>query len=259
MNELSVLQNFKEVRYEPYPHIMIENALPEKIYNELDASFPETYVRENGSFHSGGTSGDGPNYRYKANPALIDKKMPNIWLDFFEYHTSYKYFCQVLDVFDGAIDLHCPQYKQQLHQEKLGTRGIDKGTPLVTDCQVVIHDPINYPMTSRTPHLDNPAEIYAGLLYMRQKDDVSTGGNFTIHKTNALIPHVNKKLGRMVSNELHAPHSAIPYQSNVFGMFLNIQNSVHSVTPREEAILSRRSINIIGEFARNRMWNIPNR
>ena len=38
--------------------------------------------------------------------------------------------------------------------------------------------------TSRTPHVDNPVEIYAGLLYMRPRTDNSTGGNFYYTQDN---------------------------------------------------------------------------
>ena len=39
---LSVLQNFKETNFflDPFPHIVIENALPEKLYNELSDTYP---------------------------------------------------------------------------------------------------------------------------------------------------------------------------------------------------------------------------
>ena len=39
---LSLLQNFKENNFflDPFPHIVIENALPEKLYNELNDTYP---------------------------------------------------------------------------------------------------------------------------------------------------------------------------------------------------------------------------
>ena len=41
-------------------------------------------------------------------------------------------------------------------------------------------------------------------------------------------------------------------------LFLNTFGAVHSVTPRRDPLVRRRSINIIGQFAgRERMWRIP--
>ena len=39
---LSLLQNFKEDNFslDPFPHIVIENALPEKLYKELADTYP---------------------------------------------------------------------------------------------------------------------------------------------------------------------------------------------------------------------------
>ena len=41
---ISVLQNFNKVENYPFPHICIENALPEDIYNELEETFPEELI-----------------------------------------------------------------------------------------------------------------------------------------------------------------------------------------------------------------------
>ena len=38
---ISVLQNFKQVNKRPWPHIMIENALPQKIHDELLSTLPD--------------------------------------------------------------------------------------------------------------------------------------------------------------------------------------------------------------------------
>ena len=40
MNKLSVLQNLKKVNAKPYPHVIIENALDENIFNELKSKLP---------------------------------------------------------------------------------------------------------------------------------------------------------------------------------------------------------------------------
>ena len=76
---ISVLQNFKKVESYPFPHICIENALPEDIYNELEETFPEQLVCSTEALDKGIT------YRYKSNPALVDNKISNLWKEFFEY------------------------------------------------------------------------------------------------------------------------------------------------------------------------------
>jgi hypothetical protein len=139
----------------------------------------------------------------------------------------------------------------------VSVRDVDTGGHYVADCQFVVHEPVDSSGTSRTPHVDNPVEIYAGLLYMRPRTDNSTGGNFTIHKTTGEIKEVNKSLGRQVDNDLHSPVKTVPYNRNTFCMFLNVKDSVHSVSPRLQPTQRRRSINIIGEFnGTGKMWKV---
>ena len=118
----------------------------------------------------------------------------------------------------------------------------------------VVHEPVDQTGTTRTPHLDNPGEIYAGLLYMKKKNDTSTGGNFVLHETDK-VNKVYNTLGRQVDEKLFNPVKEVEYKANTFCMFLNVNQSVHSVTPRINPTQRRRSINIIGEFNKTgKMW-----
>ena len=98
MKNISVLQKLQTVFTHPYPHICIDDALSEKIYNELEETFPEELVC-NTQPHDGGIT-----YRYKSNLALVDKVIPNIWQDFFAYHTSKDYFTECISAFDPHIE-----------------------------------------------------------------------------------------------------------------------------------------------------------
>ena len=48
MTNLSILQNAGKVYDSPYPHIIIEDALPQTIFDELHSTLPETYVAGKG-------------------------------------------------------------------------------------------------------------------------------------------------------------------------------------------------------------------
>ena len=120
-----------------------------------------------------------------------------------------------------------------------------------------MHEPVDQTGTSPTPHVDNPVEIYAGLLYMKKPEDTAEGGNFTIHRQINEIQQVNKSLGRQVDDNVHEEVVQVPHKQNSFCMFLNVMGSIHSVTPRIQPTERRRSINIIGEFNGNgKMWKV---
>jgi len=250
MSNLSVIQNVKEVYTHPYPYVCVEEALPENLYKELEETFPEELVTST-SPHDGGIT-----YRYKCKEAN-HKPIPAIWQDFFAYHTSPEYFKACLNLFAPVIESNYNQYKNLLDADNITVRDVDNSGQYVTDCQFVVHEPVDQTGTSRTPHVDNPVEIYAGLLYMRKLNDISEGGNFTIHEQTGNIEQVNKSLGRQVEDNIHKPIREVPYKANSFCMFLNVMGSIHSVTPRINPTERRRSINIIGEFNGNgKMWKV---
>jgi hypothetical protein len=248
---LSVLAKAKTYSSLPYPHICIDDALPPAIYDELEASFPEALVCNTPALDGGIT------YRYKSNPVLFDDRVAPIWRDFFYYHTSTEYFRACIKLFEPYLDANYPELLDAASRSNVTIRNIDNSGQFVSDCQFVVHEPIGGDGTSRTPHLDNPIEIYAGLLYMRNPLDNSAGGNFTLHDVHKEIDGLNKERGREVSGEYRNPVIEVPYKRNTFCMFLNVKNSVHSVTPRIHPMLRRRSVNIIGEFNNNgMMWDV---
>lgn len=246
------LQLYTPVREQPFPHIVIEDCLPKAYYDELCNTFPEELVCATNPVDFGIT------YRYKANPALLERKIPDIWLEFFENHTSGKYLQNCIDLFMPYLQKHNKELTSYIVGAPSGVRNVsDHGKPLVTDCQFVVHDPIPETQSTRPAHLDNGVEIYAGLLYMKKPEDESVGGNLTLHKLFNPLTELAKD--RIIPNELHAPIVQVPYKENTFAMFLNVPDSVHSVTPRVNAKEARRSINIIGEFhpqSNKRMWTI---
>jgi len=252
MNALSVIQNATIVETDPYPYVSVEGALPDRLYRELEETFPEALITRTHPLDGGNC------YRYKMKECFEIGQPPAIWQDFFAYHTSPEYFRACAELFSTSIVKHYNEESYELLKTgKITARGVNNSGNFVTDCQFVVHEPIDQTGTSRTPHLDNPVEIYAGLLYMRQPGDTSEGGNFTVHRTTGDITEVNKSLGREIDSGLHVPHREVPYQANNFCMFLNVKESVHGVTPRINPKMRRRSINIIGEFNGNgTMWNV---
>jgi len=222
----------------PYPHVVIENALPQDLYNKLAKDFPVKEMQEKLPLIEGHT------YRYLANDVLNKKTIPvsEEWQTFFETHTSQTYYEKVLDIFKNDMP-----YSENQIRTAIQVRGVDETAgDMVTDTQFVVHNPITTG-TTRTTHIDNPQELYAGLLYFRQATDNSTGGDFEIFDTNEVVG-VHKLKGREVSQDTDKSLvRTVKYQPNTFVMFLNTGKSVHGVTTRQNATVERLSINIIAE------------
>ena len=235
----SLLQKKLTVQADPYPHVVIEDALPWDLYEQLEREWPEQQLLATQP-HDNGIC-----YRLKADSMLRPGLVSEAWRKFTEYHTSVKFYNEVKNVFkDYITDL--PNV-----ENSLSPRGWDKGNDMIgTDCQTVMHSPIDF--SSRTPHIDNPREIYAGLLYMPYPKDDSTGGEFQIHRSVGEIKRVNKNGGREVEVKNQGSIvKSVPYKRNTFVMFCNNSSaSVHSVSKRENATLHRRSVYVIAEYTR---------
>ena len=241
----SLLQKKPTVQTDPYPHVIIEEALPWDLYEALENSFPEGMVMQKHNAYDNGIC-----FRLKADKLLDPTgSVPGVWKEFTRYHTSAEWFNQVNELFR-------PYMPSVLHktftEDDLGARGwADENKNIWTDCQLVMHRPIEE-ITTRTPHIDNPMEMWAGLLYMPCQNDQSTGGEFQIYSTQSSVQKVDKKAGRQIyDSDLGTVIKTIPYKRNTFVMFANNSpNTVHGVSLRQNATLSRRSVNIIGEFKR---------
>ena len=247
----SLLQKKPTVQTDPYPHVIIEDAIPWDLYENLEAEFPEKTLLATDPFDNGIC------YRLKADKLLSLTFESGLWRDFAEYHTSAEWFNEVNELFKPYMPgvLH-----KTFTEDDLGARGwADENKNIWTDCQAVIHKPIEEKST-RTPHIDNPMEMWAGLLYMPYPDDQSTGGEFQIYSTQSSVQKVDKKAGRQIyDSDLGTVVKTIPYKRNTFVMFANNSpNTVHGVSLRQNATLNRRSVNIIGEFKRGyaTMYNV---
>src|SRR5262245_64766979 len=88
---ISVLQRARQenVRLHPFPYLVVQNALPEKIYRELAQSFPSRTLmsipEEKNNFR----------WNYGAKDVAANTSLSTIWRDFIAYHSSGDFFQEV--------------------------------------------------------------------------------------------------------------------------------------------------------------------
>ena len=234
MTNLCVLQNLKKVHHDPWPHLIIENSLPEKIHNELFATLPNARLDRQKAVDKHG----------KLTWLLYElhnEKYPvsNIWKEFILYHTSIEFVHKVFNAFDKPYGEHMVITNRNKPEQK---------SNYYTEFSFVKHPPVNN-VSSRTPHTDNEKEIYAGLLYLKEQNDKSTGGDFCIHRPGSL-----EMQGKLEYTSPGPIVKRCAYKSNNFVMFWNGRNTQHSVNPRQNATHPRWSINMIGRYTGQRNW-----
>tara|TARA_X000000950_G_C13900342_1_gene654632 strand:+ start:984 stop:1745 length:762 start_codon:yes stop_codon:yes gene_type:complete len=238
----SVLQNKKNIKFkfDKFPYIIIDNALPNKLYEELNANFPknEKIIGEN-------TYKENFAYRYNAFSSLKDNEISNEWKEFIKFHTSYEFVEEFYNIFKDSIKKIYKVEKERLfNRDSTGIR-FEKQNHFNLDCQFVINTPTSGDTSVIEPHLDNPVEFYAALLYMKDNDDDSKGGNLTTYSFKDKPSFYGKS--RVRKNKVNLIEE-IEYKQNRLVMFLNSPYSIHGVTKRSKTNFYRKYINIIGEF-----------
>jgi len=238
----NVLQNKNNIQYRSakFPYLIIDDALPINLYNKLNDHFPsykkiigQNDYKENFA------------YRYNANNSLKDPEISNEWKEFIKFHTSYEFLEEFYDVFGGEIKKIYNVEKEKLfNKDSIGVR-FEKKNHFNLDCQFVINTPTSGETSVIEPHLDNPAEFYAALLYMKEDDDNSSGGNLTTYSFKDKPSFYGKS---RVRHEKINLIEEIEYKKNRLVMFLNSPYSLHGVSQRSKTNYYRKYINIIGEY-----------
>jgi len=236
---LSVLQKAEVINWYPYPHIVIPEALPWDLFDELEATFPEKKILKNPMLPP---LGEGQRVDLHTVDAIA--QMDGLWRDFMVYHTSDVFWHEVVGLFHDAINLCHPSIHIEFGEYDQWTcapKG--QGKPVMRmECQPGINTPQSHRGRVRGPHLDNPVELYGGMLYMGDGE----GGNLEIQRLIKLPEYYGKL---EIMDDCVETVATVPYERNMLVMFLNTPISIHAVTPRPPTKECRRMVNIAGELS----------
>ena len=238
-----------ELILDPYPHFIIRDALPSEIYKELADNYPTTAISNDSPY----VLNDRSHTRriYSRNFSKLPQ-ISSLWKDFAHAHTCPEFFHTVVQFFlSSAIEKFYPGLSRRLLAlpvvNRTGSISHDSGACL-TDFQIVANLPVSDYHSSRTPHLDNPQQLYAFLYYMRSSDDESIGGGLNLYKPLPPALSVPHARGRSLDSSLLEHRYTLNYEPNTAILFLNTRGSYHSVQPIFSQTVLRRSVNIIGEL-----------
>ncbi len=228
-----------DIRRQHFPHIVIENALPEDTFADLAASFPATDIVANP-----GELENNKAYRCPAAAVLENPSISPAWKDFFAYHCSEAFFAEVMAFWgadiERAFSKAALRLGKPLARMSSGLRHLGRvdnpqnhGRDIRMDCQFVINSPVREVSSVRGPHLDVPEKLYAALLYFRVPGDEAEGGDLDLFR---LLP--DRRIERF---------DTVRYAANTLMMWINTPLGIHAVTPRAVTDIPRRYINFLGE------------
>jgi hypothetical protein len=230
----------------PFPHIVLNHALPDLLHEQLRHDFP--------ALENLGVNSTLNNHRYsiKAKDLPSAAAIKSIWRDFISYHSSRAFFNDVIRVFGESI---CSLYPREFPRSDtllklpVSLRDLtalpERGFAL--DAQVSGNTPAETPGIPRGIHNDAPNALWAGLYYLRAPNDNSTGGDLQIWKWKNSLNY--RKKSSVYKEDVDRRHvellKTIPYESNTLVFFINSLDSLHSVTEREATKHSRQFVNLV--------------
>ena len=260
-SRLSILSNAEptDLKTEPYPHLVIRDALDPEIFTELNSQFPNSETVMNGRDKLDTW------YAYQACASLKNTAISPIWKKFIEYHVSKNFYFDFLDIFEKQIDVYYPNL-DRVFSRGLLDYSVDMRQPgesanpknLIADVSLECQFYVNFtenPREVRGPHVDRPTELFAALLYFRKTGDDSTGGDLEICSAvdeaqlypapdSIRVDHLPMEVNRDRVNITNV----VKYEENTLVIFLNTYKSMHSISERSATPVPRRHINFTADL-----------
>jgi hypothetical protein len=257
-HELRILRRAttQHLRLAPFPHLVIEDALPDEVFAQLFQQFPADELVVDGRPLKDTW------YDYPACKVVKDERVSPMWREFFRHHTSAAFFHELLDVAGPTLRSLHPDLDARvgrpLEEFRVGMRPGGRGDPLApgADLSMECQFYANYtrqPRAVRGPHVDRPSELFAALFYFRQTEDNSTGGDLDICEALAPIYPSDRAIRiDTLPAEVDAAKvrtvSTAKYKANTLVLFLNSPKALHAVSPRSPTSLTRRHINFCADL-----------
>jgi hypothetical protein len=259
MSEYSILRGMTraDIRHEPYAHVVIEDCLPPRLYEELARTFPadETILRLGKSAKRGRAK---PNSRHDVdarcilnNPHCFSKS----WQEFAGYHVSNVFFREFIGLMGPEIMAVYPELERRLGRPLRELRTGILATPeaddcdIALDCHIGINTPSRYRGSVRRVHTDAPDELFAALMYFRAENDRAGGGDLEILQWKRHTAHLF--VGSEVAESDAEPSHTVVTNPNTAIIFINSATALHAVSARGASLVSRRLVNIMGRVPRS--------
>jgi hypothetical protein len=252
-NPLSILSKAAkaDLMTEPYPHLVITEALDQAVFEQLASQFPADNIILNGR------AAKDTWFDYPACKVVGDERVSALWREFFTYHTSKAFFDELVALAGPQMRALKPDLEQRagrrLENFLVGMRPGGRGDPLADgadasmECQFYLNF-TRQPRVVRGPHVDRASELFAALLYFRREDDDSSGANLEIcEATTDLYPSAHAVKISTLPAEIDDTNvrtvETANYAANTLVLFLNSARSIHAVSPRTPTAVPRRHIN----------------
>lgn len=158
----SVLMNTSpaNVQTDPFSHVILRDALPSNLYEELASEFPPLEIIAEGQ----GRLSWNQAIRMNCRRALANARVSTGWKRFFEQHTSTDYWRDVTRLFAAHWRREFPDLEERVGRRfedwRVLPRGSDGDADVRLDCQFVMNTPVVKKSSVKTPHVDKYDKVF---------------------------------------------------------------------------------------------------
>jgi len=234
---------------DPYPHLVVDHALPVEIADTILAEMPPLEVLAQDR-----PLGSNRRFYLPTEKALAEPRISKAWKDAMR---------AVNDSPQGVLDWVASNLASQIlaaypdFETRFGPldelRAVPRAQPnrrpneVGLDAEIVVNSPALSDGTSvRGPHLDHPDKLISALLYLRAEDDDSTGAELELFEALSHRPAFDQRHD-LPRNSVRCVGS-YPYRHNLLVFSINTPRSLHGVSPRSRTLRPRYHIHIVGEL-----------
>lgn len=221
-----------QVRAHPFPHILVEDALPPALCDQLIAQFPSQEVISLGRRPTQTTK-----FYYHIRQANEDWRISPLWKKTLRELVQPDIWHHFMRIFGDSLLREYPDFEERYGNPvafRVGNRRYDDfgDNDVLLDSKTLIHTPsAGEPEIERLPHLKFFSTVFLAYLFLRPDDDLAHGAEFDFYSIKdgeriLLGPrHVAQP------NQL-TPETRIPYRKNTLVIFLNTARSFQAVAAR---------------------------
>ena len=224
-----------DVAHAPFPHLVIPNALPQSIYDQLSEEFPNTPERllPNERLNLPGNS-----------HRVLNEALSPLWREFVLSHSSTHFLVSVQKLFAATKAAPWLSRIGRLILPRERRWGFnpddlaDSQRSLEMDgfwgFQIAVHAGSHESVVPIGPHFDSRDKLFSCLFYLRSAEDSSKGGELELHQRLRITS--DKRLGQGDSRI----HTRIPYSANTAVLFPDSPAAIHAVGERPPTTEARR-------------------
>ena len=241
---------------DPYPHLVVEDALPNAIADTLLAEMPPLDVLCDGK-----PPGSNVRFPLPSHLALASPRISETWKEALRacLDASQSFLDKTLSRLGRHLLATFPDFEARFGPIKelraVPRYGLLRHNEVGMDTQIVANSPPLCDGTRvRGPHIDVPNKLISALLYLRRAEDDSVGGELELYepvggevrfgKNNAALEH------QVRCTRTYA------YRHNLLIVPLVTPLGIHAVSPRARTKWPRYHLHLVGEMS-NELFKCP--